>query len=66
MKNNVQFTGALVAKSLSIMNNAHFTWVSAINGLTSGSNIRFYQSATGSYKECTTFPASGTTPSNGC
>ncbi len=65
-KNGVQFTGALVAKSLSIMNNAVFTWVSAINGLTSGSNIRFYQSATGSYKECTTFPASGTTPSNGC
>ena len=26
-------------------------------GSSSGSNIRFYQSATGSYKECTSAPA---------
>jgi Tfp pilus assembly protein PilX len=65
-QNNVRFTGALVAKSLDIKNNATFTWSSAINGLTSGSNIRFYQSATGSYKECTSFAAPASTPSDGC
>jgi hypothetical protein len=65
MKNNVQFTGAIVAKSLTVMNNAHFTWHPSIDGLLSGSNIRFYQLATGSYKECTS-AATTTTPSDGC
>jgi type II secretory pathway pseudopilin PulG len=64
-KNNVNFTGAVVAKSLTIMNNANFTWHSSINGLTSGSPVRFYQTATGSYKECTAAPVT-TSPSNGC
>jgi Tfp pilus assembly protein PilX len=65
MKNNVQFRGAVVAKSLTIMNNAHFTWDSSIDGLMSGSGIRFYQSATGSYKECTGTPT-GSAPDSGC
>jgi Tfp pilus assembly protein PilX len=65
-KNGVEFTGALVAKSIDIKNNAVFHWDTRINGITSGSNIRFYQYATGSYKECTSFPASASTPSDGC
>jgi hypothetical protein len=65
MKNNVSYTGAIVAKSLNLQNNAKFTWHSSIDGLVSGSNIRFYQSATGSYKECTSAPAT-TSPVDGC
>jgi Tfp pilus assembly protein PilX len=65
MKNNVNFVGAIVAKSLILQNNAHFTWDSSINGLTSGSQIRFYQTSTGSYRECTGAPTT-TTPTDGC
>jgi Tfp pilus assembly protein PilX len=65
MKNNVSYTGAVVAKSLILQNNAHFVWDSSINALLSGSNIRFYQTSTGSYKECTGAPATST-PSDGC
>ena len=54
-----------MAKTLTVMNNAKFTWHSAINGLLSGSNIRFYQAATGSYKECTNV-ATGAAPDSGC
>jgi type II secretory pathway pseudopilin PulG len=64
-KNNVDFTGSVVSKTLDVKNNAKFTWHSAIDGLLSGSNIRFYQAATGSYKECTT-AATGTAPDSGC
>lgn len=63
MKNGVQFTGAVVAKTLDIKNNASFTWDSRINNLLSGSNIRFYQA--GVYKECTN-TATGTAPDSGC
>ena len=65
MKNNVSFTGAIVAKSLLLQNNAHFSWDPSINALLSGSTIRFYQTSTGSYKECTSAPAT-TTPTDGC
>jgi hypothetical protein len=65
MKNNVSFTGAIVAKSLTLQNNAKFTWDPSIDGLVSGSNIRFYQSATGSYKECTS-ASTTTSPTEGC
>ena len=64
-KNGVQFRGAVVSKKLDVKNNAHFTWDSSINNLLSGSNIRFYQAATGSYKECTNI-ATGTAPDSGC
>jgi hypothetical protein len=64
-QNNVQFTGAIVAKSLDVKNNAKFTWDDRINGLLSGSNIRFYQAATGSYKECTGAPTTAV-PDSGC
>ena len=53
MQNNVNFTGAVVSKTLDVKNNANFTWHTSITNLLSGSNIRFYQAATGSYKECT-------------
>ena len=53
MQNNVNFTGAVVSKTLDVKNNANFTWHNSIIDLLSGSNIRFYQAATGSYKECT-------------
>jgi Tfp pilus assembly protein PilX len=64
-KNGVNFTGAIVAKSITAMNNATFSWHSSINGLVSGTDIRFYQAATGSYKECTSLPTS-TVPDSGC
>ena len=64
-KNNVEFVGALVAKSLTLLNNAEFTWHSAIDGLVSGSDIRFYQAVRGSYKECTS-AATTSTPTDGC
>ena len=64
-KNHVNFTGAVVAKSITAMNNATFNWHSSIDGLVSGSDIRFYQFATGSYKECTGVPTSGV-PDSGC
>ena len=65
MQNNVNFTGAIVSKTLDVKNNANFTWHASINNLLSGSNIRFYQSATGSYKECTTAPTTAA-PDSGC
>jgi Tfp pilus assembly protein PilX len=64
-KNDVKFTGAVVAKSLDVKNNGLFTWDDRINALLSGSNIRFYQAATGSYKECTGAPTTAT-PDSGC
>jgi Tfp pilus assembly protein PilX len=65
MKNNVQFQGAVVAKSLTVQNNADFTWDTSINGIASGSDIRFYQAVTGSYKECTS-AATGAAADSGC
>ena len=64
-KNHVNFTGAVVAKSITAMNNATFNWHPSINGIVSGSDIRFYQFATGSYKECTGVPTTGV-PDSGC
>jgi Tfp pilus assembly protein PilX len=63
--NNVDFHGAIVGKTLDVKNNAKFTWHDSINGLLSGSNIRFYQAATGSYKECTGTPTTAV-PDSGC
>ena len=60
-----EFTGALVLKSITLMNNSKFTWDSSIAGLASGSSNRFYPSATGSYKECTSI-ATDTAPDSGC
>jgi Tfp pilus assembly protein PilX len=65
LKNGISFTGSLVAKSVTAMNNAKFTWHSSINGLVSGSALRFYRAATGSYKECTGTPTTAV-PDSGC
>ena len=54
-----------MSKTLDVKNNASFTWHNSISDLLSGSNIRFYQAATGSYKECTN-AATGTAPDSGC
>ena len=64
-QNGVNFTGAVVSKTLDVKNNAKFTWHASINGLQSGSDIRFFQAATGSYKECTTAPTTAA-PDSGC
>ena len=55
-----------MAKSLDVKNNAKFTWHDSISSLLSGSNIRFYQSATGSYKECTSTRDRPRRPDSGC
>ena len=54
-----------MAKSLDVKNNAVFDWDESIGDIKSDSGIRFYQAATGSYKECTT-AATDTAPDSGC
>jgi len=62
-QNNLNFTGAIVAKSIDVKNNAVITYDSRVTGIVTGSNIRFYQGY--DYKECTGAPT-GTTPDTGC
>ena len=62
-QNNMNFTGAIVAKSLDIKNNAVITYDSRVTGISSGSSTRFYQGY--DYKECTGAPT-GSTPDTGC
>jgi hypothetical protein len=61
--NNLNFTGAIVAKTISLMNNSVLTYDSRVTSISSGSNVRFYQGY--DYKECTGVPT-GTTPDTGC
>jgi Tfp pilus assembly protein PilX len=61
--NNLNFTGAIVAKTIDLKNNAVITYDSRVTGITSGSSVRFYQGY--DYKECTTSPT-GSTPDTGC
>jgi hypothetical protein len=61
--NNLNFTGAIVAKTIDMKNNATITYDSRVSAITSGSSVRFYQGY--DYKECTGAP-SGTTPDTGC
>jgi Tfp pilus assembly protein PilX len=62
-QNNLNFTGAIVAKTIDIKNNAVITYDSRVGTITSGSPIRFYQGT--DYKECTGTPTS-TAPNSGC
>jgi Tfp pilus assembly protein PilX len=62
-QNNLNFTGAIVAKSIDLMNNSTITYDSRVTGITSGSSVRFYQGY--DYKECTGAPT-GSTPDTGC
>jgi hypothetical protein len=64
-KNNLDFTGALVAKTIKVKNNANVAYDTRIGTITSGSSIRHYDYGTGSYRECTSAPA-GTAPDAGC
>jgi Tfp pilus assembly protein PilX len=61
--NNLNFTGAIVAKSIDLKNNAQITYDSRVTGITTGSSIRFYKGY--DYKECAGAPT-GTTPETGC
>jgi hypothetical protein len=61
--NNLNFTGAIVAKTIDLKNNAVITYDSRVTGITSGSAVRFYKGY--DYKECTT-TATGSTPDTGC
>ena len=61
--NNLNFTGAIVAKTIDLQNNSVLTYDSRVTGITSGSAVRFYEGY--DYKECTTVPT-GSTPDTGC
>jgi Tfp pilus assembly protein PilX len=61
--NNLNFTGAIVAKTIDLKNNANITYDSRVTSISSGSSVRFYQGY--DYKECTGAPT-GTTPDTGC
>jgi Tfp pilus assembly protein PilX len=61
--NNLNFTGAIVAKTIDMKNNAVITYDSRVTSISSGSSVRFYQGY--DYKECTGVPT-GTTPDTGC
>jgi Tfp pilus assembly protein PilX len=61
--NNLNFTGAIVAKTIDIKNNAVITYDSRVTAITSGSAVRFYQGT--DYKECTGAPTT-TVPDSGC
>jgi Tfp pilus assembly protein PilX len=63
-QNNLTFTGAIVAKTIDLKNNAVITYDSRVTSITSGSSIRFYQGS--DYKECTGAPTTTTVPDSGC
>jgi hypothetical protein len=62
-QNNLNFTGAVVAKTIDLKNNSTITYDSRVSSISSGSGIRFFQGF--NYKECTGSPT-GTTPDTGC
>ena len=62
-QNNLNFTGAIVAKTIDLKNNSVITYDSRVTSITTGSSVRFYQGY--DYKECTGVPT-GTTPDTGC
>jgi Tfp pilus assembly protein PilX len=62
-KNNLDWAGALVAKTITIKNNATIAYDSRVSTITMGSNIRFYEGQ--AYKECTSDPPNST-PNSGC
>jgi Tfp pilus assembly protein PilX len=63
-KNNLDWTGAIVAKTIKVKNNASITYDSSIQMILSGSATRLYESQ--GYKECATDPSSSTDPSSAC
>jgi hypothetical protein len=62
-QNNLDWSGALVAKTITIKNNATINYDSRVASVTMGSTVRFYEPQ--GYKECTSDPPSST-PTSGC
>lgn len=63
-KNNLDWKGAIVAKTIKVKNNATIDYDSSIEIILSGSLTRLYESQ--GYKECATDPSSSTDPSSAC
>jgi hypothetical protein len=64
-KNNLDFKGSLVVKTIKVKNNAAITYDTRIGDIASGSSIRHYDYGTGSYRECTNSPTAAA-PDSGC
>ena len=64
-KNNLDFKGSLVVKTIKVKNNADIDYDTRIGDIASGSSIRHYDYGTGSYRECTSAPAAAV-PDSGC
>lgn len=64
-KNNLDFKGSLVVKSIKVKNNATIAYDTRIGSISSGSSIRHYDYGTGSYRECTNVPTAAA-PDSGC
>jgi hypothetical protein len=64
-KNNLDFKGSLVVKTIKVKNNAEIAYDTRIGGIASGSSIRHYDFGTGTYRECTN-SATAAAPDSGC
>jgi hypothetical protein len=63
--NNLDWKGALVAKTINIKNNADITYDSRVStDISIGNSTRFYEPQ--NYKECASVPTSSSDPSSGC
>jgi Tfp pilus assembly protein PilX len=62
-KNNLDWKGALIAKTISIKNNANITYDSRVSDISLGSSVRFYEAQ--AYKECASDPPTSV-PNSGC
>jgi hypothetical protein len=61
--NNLDWSGALVAKTITIKNNANINYDSRVANVTMNSNVRFYEEQ--GYRECSS-DAPSSTPNSGC
>jgi hypothetical protein len=62
-RNNLDWKGAIVAKRITMQNNASIAYDPSIAGITLGNNVRFYEPQ--GYKECAVDPTSSA-PDSGC
>ena len=62
-KNNLDWKGAILAKRITMKNNATITYDASVAGVTLGNTVRFYEPQ--GYKECTIDPTT-TAPDSGC
>jgi Tfp pilus assembly protein PilX len=63
-KNNLDWKGALVAKTIKVKNNASIQYDSSIESILSGSDTRLYEAQ--GYKECANQPTVPADPVSGC